>query len=116
MTSDRAALPHPNERLRQLALLQLDRLAEHYEDPNRELTLPEHERLARSLIAITKLAGQLFGPEENAPSRKIGEALKKEDDAIRAEFARRLATMLRGKQMAAAAEADEARPPDKATP
>jgi hypothetical protein len=97
---------HPFEKLRRLAAKQVDELIELRESLSAELNFVDHERFAKALIAMTKLVEQLFAPEGDAPSRKTGDELKKEDDAIRAEFARRLAAMLRGRQIAATAEGD----------
>ena len=100
-----AADPHPSEKLRLMLTKQIDELASQRE--KKELSIADHERFAKALIAITKLVEQLFAAEEGAPARKTGDELKKEDDAIRAEFARRLAAMLRGRQIAAGAERDQ---------
>lgn len=109
MNTSKSAEPaglHPSEKLRRLAARQVDELTELRESLSGELSFAEHERFAKALIAMTKVVEQLFAPDSDAPSRKTGDELKKEDDAIRAEFARRLAAVLRGKEIAASAERD----------
>jgi hypothetical protein len=101
----------PFEKLRRLAARQLDELAAERENLSEKMTIADHERAAKALIAMTKLVQELFEQNPAAPDRKTGEELKREDDAIRAEFARRLAAVLRGKQIAAGAGGDEPRPP-----
>lgn len=101
---------HPFEKLRRLASRQVDELAAVRESLSDELNLVEHERFAKALIAMTKLVEHLFDTGDTPP-RKTGDELKKEDDAIRAEFARRLAAIVRGRKIAADAAVDRTQAP-----
>jgi hypothetical protein len=110
MTADPAG-PHPVEQLRAIVSRHIDELRCLRDDKKSPPDLGEHEKIARVLIAYTKAVDHLFDSKEDAAARKTGDELKKEDDAIRAEFARRLAAIVRGRRIAGArrdAEAAEA--------
>ncbi|HEY7764029.1 MAG TPA: hypothetical protein VIB38_03475 [Aestuariivirgaceae bacterium] len=96
--------PSPFDRLRALASRQIDELTELRERLPPEMSIAEYERFAKVFAAAIKSAQELFAGEEQA--RKSAEELKKEDDAVRAEFARRLAAMLRGREIVRAAGPD----------
>jgi len=72
------------------------------------LSLKQHESLARSLFALAKLVEQLFAADPSCPS-KTGDQLREEDDALQAEFERRLAALLRGWEIAGSLGADPQR-------
>jgi hypothetical protein len=78
-------------------------------DPN----LARHERFARSLNVIMRSARELFAADA-APKKSAAE-LKREDDAIRDEFARRLAAMFRAEKAGPAPGADAAPPSPEAS-
>jgi hypothetical protein len=63
------------------------------------LSLKQHESLAKSLFMLARLAEQLFAADPSCPP-KTGDQLREEDDALRAEFERRLASLLRGREIA----------------
>jgi hypothetical protein len=109
-TSD-AVSPHPFAKMRQMVGDRIDQLTE--EMKSEGLTSAQREKHAKELFNFAKLAKFLFDPE-SASARKSGDELKKEDDAIRAEFARRLAQILRGEEIRRRAEADGAEPPSPA--
>jgi hypothetical protein len=96
------AEPHPCARLRDIVNAEIDRLTNAMK--NDALSSVEREKNAKTLSGLAKLARFLFDPE-SASARKTGDELKKEDDAIRAEFARRLAAILRGRDIRRGAEA-----------
>ena len=96
--------PSPFAALRDFVTVHLDALVKIRDDRTGPPTLVEHERTTKAVLALIKTAGHLFA-EESKP-RKSGEELKREDDAIRDEFARRLAAMLRAEEARGAPGAD----------
>lgn len=95
---------NPFDKLRALMTRQINELHALHGNLFAEMSIAEHERFAKLLATVIKIADQAYGSE--AAARKSGEELKKEDDAVRAEFARRLAAMLRGREVARAAGPD----------
>ena len=98
--------PSPFAALRDFVTVHLDALVKIRDDRTGPPTLVEHERTTKAVLALIKTAGHLFA-EESKP-RKSGEELKREDDAIRNEFARRLAAMLRAEEARGAPGSDAA--------
>jgi hypothetical protein len=104
----------PFDKLRVLMTRQIDELFALRDNLSAEMSIAEHERFAKLIAAVRKNADQAYGSE--AAARKSGDELKKEDDAIRAEFARRLAAMLRGREVAQALGSDGAAASQEVSP
>jgi hypothetical protein len=97
---------NPFPALRSLVVSHIETLKRAQEDFASNPTLAKHQNFAKTLNVIMKSAEQLFAAE--AAPQKSADELKREDDAIRDEFARRLAAMLRGEETGGPPGADAA--------
>jgi hypothetical protein len=110
---DAGRAPSPFAALRDILTAQIDDVVQMRSDRTGPPTLAEHERMTKTILAIIKTAGSVFAEDAKPP--KSAEEIKREDDAIRDEFARRLAAMLRGQEARGAPAADAAPGPPEAS-
>src|SRR5688572_15680230 len=103
---DEAEGPSPFAALRALVARHIEGLEKLQEEFAADPSPANHERFAKSLSTLIKSAAQLFAAD--ATPRKSADELKREDDAIRDEFAGRLAAMLRARGPGLAAPANAA--------
>ena len=97
---------NPFPALRSLVASHIEVLKRAQEDFAANPNLAKHQNFAKTLNVIMKSAELLFAAD-SAPQKSAAE-LKREDDAIRDEFARRLAAMLRGREARRAPGSDAA--------
>jgi len=103
--------PDPLSKLRRLAGRLVDEIIKLQESCIRELGIDDQLRMARTLTLLAPLVDKLFAAEASCPP-KTGDQLRQEDDAVREEFEKRLAALLRGWEIAGSLGAD----PDGGSP
>src|SRR5215208_8459462 len=105
----------PLSKLRRLAGRLVDEIVRLQEQRSGGLSFEAQFHIARTLTLLTPIIDQLFAPETTPPP-KTGDQLREEDDALRAEFERRLASLLRGWEIAGSLGTDPERgsPPNAA--
>src|SRR5918994_729397 len=97
--------PDPLSKLRRLAGRLVDEIVRVQEHRSGALSFEAQFHIARTLTLLTPIVDRLFAAEASCPP-KTGDQLREEDDAVRAEFESRLASLLRGWEIAGSLGAD----------
>ena len=97
--------PDPLLKLRRLAGRLVDEIVRVQEHRSGALSFEAQFHIARTLTLLTPIVEQLFVAEASS-APKTGDQLREEDDALQAEFERRLASLLRGWEIAGSLGAD----------
>src|SRR5215210_5551376 len=107
--------PEPLSKLRRLAERLVDEIVRVQEHRSGALSFEAQLHIARTLTLLAPIVDRLFAADESRPP-KTGDQLREEDDAVQAEFERRLASLLRGWEIAGSLGADPQRglPPNAA--